>query len=246
MKTNSEYDPFAWLYSRYWGDEFHQQSIRVVDRLLLHRLPPHAAVLDLCCGDGRMSQQLARRGFSVTGLDGSSQMLAFAKQRAPKVSFLLGDARKFKLPQKFEGALSTFDSLNHIRSTRELGAVFRNVFACLKSPGLFGFDLNREDAYYDLWARTSHTVEKDAVSIARGSYNAATKLAHCDVTQFRLGQNHWERSDFRLTQRFHPDSEVVAQLESAGFSVQRFDAALDLGMKGDIGRGRTFYLGCKA
>lgn len=246
MKRNSEYDPFAWLYSRYWGDEFHAQSLQVVERLLLHRLPRGASVLDLCCGDGRMSQQLARRGFTVTGLDSSEAMLAFARRRVPKVTFLLADARNFKLTPQFDAAVSTFDSLNHVRSGRDLRRVFRNVFAALRSGGVFGFDLNREDAYTDLWARNSQTVERDVVSVARGTYSSATRLAHCDVTQFRRLGAAWERSDFRLSQKFHPDREVVAALEAAGFMVEKFDAAIDLGMTGDIGRGRTFYRGSKA
>ncbi len=245
MKRNQEYDPFAWLYTTYWGEEFHQQSLGVLDRLLLNRLPERAAVLDLCCGDGRVSKQLVSRRFQVTGLDGSAHMLAFAKQRAPKVKFLLADARNFDFPEQFDAVISTFDSLNHIRITKELAKVFRNVFQCLKRPGLFAFDLNREEAYRDLWARTSHTIAKDMVSIARGSYNADTRLAYCDVTQFRTGGSVWERSDFRLTQKCHPETEVVSHLERAGFRVELFDAARDLGMQGDIGRGRTFYLGCK-
>jgi SAM-dependent methyltransferase len=246
MKRNQEYDPFAWLYATYWGQEFHEQSVHVLDRLLLHRLPPRAAVLDLCCGDGRLTRQLARRRFKVTGLDGSAHMLAFAKQRAPKVKFLLADARRFDLPDQFDAVISTFDSLNHIRVTKQLAAVFRNVFKALRSPGFFAFDLNREEAYRDLWVRTSHTIEKETVSIARGSYNQNTGLAHCELTQFRLSGIAWERSDFRLTQKYHPEAEVVAQLGDAGFNVQVFDAAKDLGMQGEIGIGRTFYLGCKA
>jgi SAM-dependent methyltransferase len=244
MKRNQEYDPFAWLYTTYWGEEFHKQSLAVLDRLILGRLPRRAAVLDLCCGDGRLSQQLTRRGFTVMGLDGSDRMLAYAKQRAPKAEFILADARQFHLPERFDAVVSTFDSLNHVREAKELEAVFRNVFACLKTPGLFGFDLNREEAYRDLWARTSHTVDKHAVSIARGTYSLRTKLAHCDVTLFRPRGQFWERSDFRLTQKFHAEAAIVTTLEKCGFAVEVHDAR-NLGMGGDIGFGRTFYLGVK-
>lgn len=244
MTRNQEYNPFAWLYTTYWGEEFHIQSLAVLDRLILQRLPRHAVVLDLCCGDGRLSQQLTNRGFAVTGLDGSDQMLAYAKQRAPKANFILADARRFRLPERFDAAVSTFDSLNHVRETKEVERVFRNVFACLKTPGLFAFDLNREEAYRELWARTSHTVDQHAVSIARGSYSARTRLAHCDVTVFRPHGKLWARSDFRLTQKFHPEAAIVTALKSSGFGVEVHDAR-ELGMAGDIGFGRTFYLGIK-
>jgi SAM-dependent methyltransferase len=244
MRRNQEYDPFAWLYTTYWGEEFHRQSLAVLDRLILGRLPRRASVLDLCCGDGRMSQQLVRRGYAVMGLDSSDRMLEFAKQRAPKAEFILADARRFNLPERFAAVVSTFDSLNHVCEPRDLAAVFRNVFGCLKPSGLFAFDLNREEAYRDLWARTSHTIDEDAVSIARGCYSSRTKLAHCDVTLFRPSGKFWERSDFRLTQKYHPEAEIVAALEDAGFVVEVHDAR-DLGMQGDIGFGRTFFLGRK-
>ncbi len=245
MRRNREYDPFAWLYTKYWGAEFHEQSLAVLDKLLLHRLSAGARILDLCCGDGRISQQLARRGFRVTGIDASENMLAFARRRAPKVEFLLGDARRFGLPARFDAAVSTFDSLNHVLEGAELLRVFHNVFACLKTPGWFVFDLNREEAYRDIWARTWHTVDKTVASISRGNYDSQSKLAYCDVIQFRRNGQAWERSEYRLSQRFHPIEDVVQNLAKAGFRVEIYDAASDLGMVGEIGSGRTFFLALK-
>src|SRR5271165_6841628 len=83
MERYTDYDPFAWLYANYWGDEFHREVVPALERLLFHRLPEGAAVLDLCCGDGRITRQLQRRGFSVTGLDGSERMLTLARQGNP-------------------------------------------------------------------------------------------------------------------------------------------------------------------
>jgi ubiquinone/menaquinone biosynthesis C-methylase UbiE len=97
IERYSDYDPFAWLYTNYWGDEFHRQAMPVLERLLLNRVPPPAAILDLCCGDGRITTALARRGYQMTGLDGSEEMLTYARARGPKIPFLLGDARAFEL-----------------------------------------------------------------------------------------------------------------------------------------------------
>jgi SAM-dependent methyltransferase len=242
MRRYRDYDPFAWLYTHYWGDDFHRQIMPVLDRLLLSELPKRARVLDLCCGDGRVSHQLAKRGFTVTGIDGSEQMLTFAKQRAPKVEFLLKDARTFQLPPVYEAALSTFDSLNHVLEPDGLESVFQNVRACLREGAKFVFDLNREEAYVDFWARTSTSVDNKAVSIARGSYDGHEKLAHCDVTLFRLDRGKWGRSDFRLTQRYYPEELVLAMLRRSGFCAEVFDGVNDLKMHGDIGAGRNFFV----
>ncbi len=245
MRRFADYDPFAWLYANYWGEEFHRQAIPVLDRLLLHLLPRKAEILDLCCGDGRITQTLTRRGYRVTGLDGSERMLAYARRRAPKAAFYLDDARRFDLPQKFDAVVSTFDSLNHIMDFEDLGKVFHNVFRCLRPGGYFAFDLNREEAYIDLWSRTSTIVDNKTVSVARGCYDTARKIALCTVVLVRLEDGLWLRSDFKLTQRCHLSGDVMAALGSAGFTATIFDAARDLGMQGDIGCGRDFYLARK-
>lgn len=242
MRRNNSYDPFAWLYAKYWGQEFHGVAMPVLDRLILRLLPKRAEILDLCCGDGRIAQTLAKRGFRVTGVDASEQMLTFAKQRAPEVTFFLADARWFKLPRRFDAAISTFDSLNHVMTAGDLKKVFKSVAACLKPDGLFAFDLNREEAYAKLWSRTSTIVDKTAVSIVRGTYDHSSKLAICAITLLRADGDGWRRSDFRLRQKFHMRDEVLAALSETGFEAEVFDAARDLGMQGDVGSGRDFYL----
>ncbi|MFI5343303.1 MAG: IS66 family insertion sequence element accessory protein TnpA, partial [Chlamydiales bacterium] len=59
-------------------------------------------VLDLCCGQGRHSLELARRGYNfVTGVDRSRYLIRLARKRAKNVglaiTFSEGDARKFRL-----------------------------------------------------------------------------------------------------------------------------------------------------
>ena len=245
VKRFADYDPFAWLYTHYWGDEFHRQAMPVLEQLILNRVPPRAAILDLCCGDGRITNLLARRGYEMTGLDGSEQMLIYAGARNPNIRWLLADARRFDLPGAFHGAISTFDALNHVMSARELRAVFRCVFAAMKPGGWFGFDLNREEAYRDLWVRSAHSVDNMAVSISRGSYDARRRVARCEVTLFR-NNGEWERSDFVLRQKYHREDDVLRSLEAAGFiDVEALDARADLGMAGEIGFGRTFFRGQK-
>ncbi|HLJ44484.1 MAG TPA: class I SAM-dependent methyltransferase [Bryobacteraceae bacterium] len=245
MRRNREYDPFASLYAAHWGDEFHAEIIPVLDRLLLKHLPRRAEILDLCCGDGRVTKILARRGFRMTGIDGSERMLSFAKQALPKTEFLLADARNFRLAPRFDAVVSVFDSLNHVLSIDDLARVFRNVFACLKPEGAFVFDLNREEAYTDIWVRPLPIVTPKVVAISLGSYESRDRLATCDITMFQHGGGAWHRSDFRLKQRCHDAAEVLAALSRAGFESEVFDAARDLGMQGEIGFGRDCFIARK-
>ena len=243
----SDYDPFAWLYATRWGREYHEQALRILKKLLLYQAPAGARILDLCCGDARLDELLEADGFHVTGLDGSEEMLRFARERCPQCEFVLGDARWFDMPARFELAISTFDALNHVMSPDELASVFRCVHAALVGGGWFVFDLNREEAYTELWSQTFSIVDPEMASISRGWYDHELRTAHCDITLFRIVEGLWRRSDFHLSQYCHREEHVLDSLFAAGFAeAKAYDAASDLGMSGNIGQGRTYYLARKA
>jgi SAM-dependent methyltransferase len=141
MTRYTDYDAFAWIYNRYWGPYSAQRFLSVLERRLLPLLPPRARILDLCCGTGQLAQALMQRGYLVTGIDSSEEMIRFARMNAPDAEFLVEDARMFRLPAVYHAVISTYDSLNHIMSEAELAQVFRNVWACLQPGGWFLFDL---------------------------------------------------------------------------------------------------------
>ena len=215
IDRHSDYDLFAWVYNRHWQD-FGEQALPVIDELVLQELAPGSCILDLCCGAGQLAQELVVRGYLVSGLDGSGEMLRFARENAPGAEFILGDARTFRLPSVYHAVISTFDSLNHIMSLAELTAVFCNVYAALRADGLFLFDLNTEEGYVSFWEGSFGIVEDDHACVVRSSYYPEERRAQFDVTIFRL-QDGWQRSDLTLPQRCYSESEVRAALKTAGF-----------------------------
>ncbi len=100
-----DYASLAWFYNRYWGTTYHGLVLPVLDRLVLSRLPKSSLILDVCCGTGHLAKELIHGGFEVTGIDGSKEMLGFARKRTPEATFLTADARSFSLPPSFHTAL---------------------------------------------------------------------------------------------------------------------------------------------
>ncbi len=180
----SDYDPFARVYNQHWGSHFIPLIMPILESQVLTHLPNKAAILDLCCGTGQLARTLGERGYRVTGLDGSSEMLRYARENAPAAALINEDARAFSLPETFQAVLSTFCSLNHILKLEELASVFANVFASLKPEGIFLFDLLMEAGYRADWNRDPSIVEEDHVCIIRESYNQAEGLAHFYATIF--------------------------------------------------------------
>lgn len=218
MHRYSDYDPFAWVYNKHWSNMFTPTALAVIEELLLPRLPLRAKILDLCCGTGQLARVLSERGYQVTGIDGSEEMLRFARGNAPGVQFILDDARNFKLPHCYDGVVCIFDSLNHIMTIRELTSVFRSVYAALKANGLFLFDLNLEAGYKAHWLGYNGIIEEDHVCIIELSYRPEERLAGFDATLFHLQEERWQRSDFVLTQKCYPPAEVRVALTSASFA----------------------------
>ncbi len=72
-------------------------------------LPAGAAILDIGCGTGRHSVELARRGYALTGIDLSPGMLAqaavAAREAGVNVEWLQADATRFSLPARFAAAI---------------------------------------------------------------------------------------------------------------------------------------------
>ena len=61
----------------------------------LLELPQGAEVIDLGCGNGALSQVLADKGYSVTGIDASAEQLALARKAHPDIRFIQADATSF-------------------------------------------------------------------------------------------------------------------------------------------------------
>jgi len=212
----SDYDPFAWLYNKHWGNVFTTAALSAMDALLLPQLSPGARLLDLCCGTGQLAEVLSDRGYRVTGIDGSAQMLRYARKNAPEVEFILDDARSFRLRHRYDAVVCVFDSLNHVQSIDEMGRVFRCVHAALRRQGQFLFDLNLEAGYVTDWTGVHAIVEDDHVCVFRNSYEKMAHLATFEATLFRSGEG-WRRSDFSLLQQCYAVSEVLGALEAEGF-----------------------------
>ena len=105
------------------------------------RLAPGARVLDIACGVGRHSIELARRGYQVTGLDLSPRLLQIAAQRAERagvqINWVQADMRAIPFTQEFDAAFNIFSSWGYLESEQEDEKVLAAVASALKPGGAF-------------------------------------------------------------------------------------------------------------
>lgn len=133
--------------SHYLKESFTKHTKEEVEFLLNElQLPKGAKILDVGCGVGRHSIELAKRGYKVTGIDISQGMLEEARKRAQKesveVEFIKADATKFKREEEFDAAIclcegafsligSSDDPIEHDLE------ILKNIYDSLKPGGKF-------------------------------------------------------------------------------------------------------------
>jgi SAM-dependent methyltransferase len=240
------YDDFAWFYNRYWNEEFHSLAFPILERIWLAHTGPRARILDVCCGTGYLAGLLVARGYNVTGIDASATMIEYARENVPSAEFRVSDAARFRLPAEFDAAVSTFDSLNHILTPAELQDAFRHTAAALKRGAPFAFDMLLEEAYQTHWGESFALVRDDhLLTITGAGYDFRSRRACCRITMFRMLEGVWRRSDVEIQERCYTPGEIDEALRHAGFGEIFSCAARDLGMAGDLGVGRTFYVATK-
>jgi len=122
-----------------------QTPVEVDGMLTLLEIEPNARILDLCCGPGRHSLELARRGYAVTGVDRKSQYLDSAKEKARgenlNVEFVLADMRRFRRANSFDAVINYFTSFGYFDNSADEKQVLDNIYESLEPGGSLLLDL---------------------------------------------------------------------------------------------------------
>jgi SAM-dependent methyltransferase len=195
--------------------------------LALAGIPRRACVLDLCCGVGRHSLELARRGFRVTGVDRTREYLEQAREEAEKeglaVEYILEDMRKFCRPDTFDMVINLFTSFGFFENQDEDRMILKNIFRSLKLGGVLVMDL----ASKEVLAREFR--ERDWREADGVFWLEERKI----LNDWGRIQNRWilfkdnRRYESTLELSLYSAAELTGLLRAAGFSKTRVYGGLD-------------------
>lgn len=101
------------------------------------------SILDFGCGTGNHSIPLARRGYRMTGVDLSRDMLNAAREKAGdlKATWIEGDARAVDAGAVFDAALFMFAVLGYQVSNDDIFGTLKNARRHVRTDGLLIFDV---------------------------------------------------------------------------------------------------------
>lgn len=94
-----------------WNTDFYDQKHSFVtkygeDLLSLLEAKPGERILDVGCGSGHLTKQIADTGAEVIGLDSSPEMIATAQAAYPEINFIVADASDFSFDKPFDAIFS--------------------------------------------------------------------------------------------------------------------------------------------
>ena len=228
-KINSHVDYVA------WADFFE----KCFDKHLKER---PELVLDLACGTGSMTLELAKRGYDMIGVDGSSEMLNIAFDRKydlelkNDVLFLLQDMREFELYGTVGAITCCLDSLNYLVGEGELDRVFALAHNYLDPDGLFLFDVNTPYKFENIYGNNTYVYEEEdcgegAFCVWQNYFDEKTRLCDFKLTVFEKDEESrgaYFRRDEEQTERCYSRNEIADTLEKNGFELIGIYSDFDL------------------
>lgn len=183
------YTSFAEVYDQFMDNVPYREWADFLQEILQKEGISDGLVLDLGCGTGSMTEELAGRGYDMIGVDNSEDMLEIAMEKRQEsghdILYLLQDMQGFELYGTVRAVVSVCDSVNYVTEKEELEQVFRLVNNYLDPGGIFVFDFNTEYKYREvLGDRTIAENREDSSFIWDNYYYEEEHMNEYELTLF--------------------------------------------------------------
>ena len=176
-------------------------------------------VLDMACGAGRHAISFALKGFDVTAVDLSENLLNTARSNAEKekekvkVNFVLSDIRNFQSEKKFDLVLNLFTSFGYFEIDEENAKVIQKAYEVMNNGGWFVLDyLNKNFILNNLIPITVENVSGRTITQIREIKNNRIEK------NIRI-KNNGKENNYLESVRLYSKSEIINMLEKTGFKV---------------------------
>jgi len=199
-----------------------------VAKILALTKPIDKSVLDLCCGPGRCSIALAKRGYSVTGVDRTKYLLDKARARARaervKIEWLRQDMRDFVCPDSYALVLSMFTSFGYFDDKREDMTVLENMFRSLRPGGVCLIELLGKERLAKIFLSPVVTLLPDGAMLVD---------QHQIVDDWTCIRNEWrvirkgKVKTFKFKLTIYSGLELRERMERVGFASVKLYGNLD-------------------
>ncbi|MBT2665548.1 methyltransferase domain-containing protein [Bacillus sp. ISL-4] len=228
------YERFAYVYDELMKDAPYEKWLMILTAKLEQYGIGGRKVLDLACGTGEMTVELAQHGFEVTGVDLSDEMLLVANEKAVKLGLSIPlfqqNMAELEGLGQFDCVTIFCDSLNYLRDAEDIVKTFSRVHEHLKDGGLFLFDVHSIYKMEEIFRDNTFAVNGEEVSYIWDCFPGVEPYSVEHDLSFFVRDDEsglYDRFDELHYQRTYPVEQYKKWLEQAGFTVSEVLADLE-------------------
>ena len=185
---------------------------------------PVRTVLDLACGTGSLTAELALRGYEMIGVDKSAEMLAVAAEKCRDLPgeapiFLNQSMEKLDLYGTIDACVCCLDSVNYVTRPAALKRAFSRVHLFLMPGGLFVFDVKTPEALEAADGEVFLDETEDTYCVWRADYSPRRRILTYGMDIFRAREDGtWDRGEEVHEEYAYTLEELEEYLREAGFA----------------------------
>ena len=185
-------------------------------------------VADLACGTGSATRILAERGYRVTAVDLSEDMLTEAMDKCADLpnlpTFVHQNLAELRLPRAVDMAVCFLDSLDYILDPADCEAAIRRTYQALNPGGIFIFDVNTPEKLRAMDGQVFLDEDDDVYCVWRGEFDDDTNICSYGMDLFQRQGEVWHRSFEEHREYAYTPEQLKQYLKDAGFTSIRIYA----------------------
>jgi len=232
MTRNASFKEIAEYYDLIYKNKDYEKEVNFIENIFENIYRPRK-ILEIGCGTGSHTKILLERGYNVTGMDFSEDMLKIARKKC-SCRFIKGDIRHTLINEKFDACVAMFNVIGYITRNSEIMGSLSNIYSHLKSSGIFIFDVwNGLAVLRILPERRVNEIENDKIKIIRYAIPNLRSFENICEINYKLVILNKENKTFneineKHVVRFYFPQEIKHYLEDARFEVLKICPFLDL------------------
>ena len=220
----ASYVSFAKFYDGLMEDANYKERCGYILELMKRHKHDMGITLDLACGTGSMTRQLALNGVDVYGVDASGEMLSEAMQKSAEdgldILYLKQKMQNLNLYGTINTCVCTLDSINHLTDINDVEKTFDRVGLFMDNDGIFMFDVNTIYKHQNVLADNTFVFENEKVFCVWQNSLEKNDVVKISLDFFEEENGVYYRSSESFCERAYSDAKIREMLKNAGFETE--------------------------
>ncbi len=235
------FDQYAQYYDIFYKNKGYRKEISYLERLFKrYRKAKTRTVLDVGCGTANHMIPLIVRGYKVTGVDASNQMLGIAREKLDrtglKADLIRGASQAFSINQEFDAVICLFSVINYAAANGDIFKTLKNIRAHMGSSSIFIFDFWNADAVVNYYRpKKSAHFRGNGLDLERRSttkvYQSSQRCEVNYICTLRQNGRVIKRDNEKHVLRYFSPVEMTDCLRNAGLKIVDMYPFLNFGGK---------------